>query len=120
MPSSSIRKLSAICATTWLLLLARPGAGFAQLSTLKPTDLPLLYFDPTQTYLAPHVGRSFENSLAFQRKLFDFTPSEKITVLMTDFADFGNAGADSVPRNVVTVKIAPLSFAYETFTANER
>ena len=67
-----------------------------------------------------HVARSFENSLAFQYKLFYVKPSEKITVLLTDFSDFGNAGADSVPYDLVTVKIAPLSFAYETFTANER
>ncbi|HKC23557.1 MAG TPA: hypothetical protein VKF32_02390, partial [Thermoanaerobaculia bacterium] len=39
---------------------------------------------------------------------------------MTDFADFGNAGANSVPRDTVILKIAPLSFAFETFTANER
>ena len=83
-------------------------------------DLNLVYLAPTQSFLTPHVARSFENSLAFQFKLFDFKPSEKITVLLTDFSDFGNAGADSVPYDLVTVKIAPLSFAYETFTANER
>src|SRR6516165_11709762 len=94
--------------------------SFAQLTSIETTDLDLAYLEPTQSFLAPHVGRSFENSLAFQRKIFDFTPSEKITVLLTDFADFGNAGAESVPRNLVTVKIAPLSFAFETFTANER
>jgi hypothetical protein len=94
--------------------------SLAQLTSVETRDLELVYLEPTQSFLAPHVGRSFENSLAFQRKIFDFTPSEKVTVLLTDFADFGNAGADSVPRNLVTVKIAPLSFAFETFTANER
>ncbi len=97
-----------------------PVTSAAQLSSVEAPNLGLVYLEPTQSFLIPQVARSFENSLAFQHRLFDFTPSERITVLLTDFADFGNAGADSVPRNLVTVKIAPLSFAYETFTANER
>jgi hypothetical protein len=114
------RILSAICLAVLLSIVVSPATCFAQLSTIETDDLTLIYLEPTQSFLAPHVGRSFENSLAFQRRLFDFTPSDKITVLLTDFADFGNAGAESVPRNVVNVRIAPLSFAYETFTANER
>ena len=33
---------------------------------LETDDLRLLYFDPMQTYLTPHVARSFHNSLEFQ------------------------------------------------------
>jgi hypothetical protein len=119
MAGFAIRNRFAISSAACLLLLL-PVTCAAQLSAIETDHLTLLYLDPTQTFLTLHVGRSFENSLAFQRRIFDFTPSEKVTVLLTDFADFGNAGAESVPRNVVTVKIAPLSFAYETFTANER
>ena len=118
-----LRQFHAALLTTLVVLVVVFGnamTSFAQLTSIETTDLDLAYLEPTQSFLAPHVGRSFENSLAFQRKIFDFTPSEKITVLLTDFADFGNAGAESVPRNLVTVKIAPLSFAFETFTANER
>ena len=62
----------------------------------------------------------FENALAFHQKLFDFKPREKITVLLTDFSDAGNASAEAVPRDFVTLRIAPMSFAFETFTASER
>ena len=95
-------------------------AAHAQLSTLETEELRLVYFSPAQSYLAPHVARCFENSIGFHEKLLEYTPSEKITVLLTDFADFGNASATPVPRNAVTVGLAPLSFAYETITANER
>ena len=101
-------------------MVVRPATSAAQLSSVEASDLNLVYLEPVQSFLTPHVARSFENSLAFQYRLFNFKPSEKITVLLTDFADFGNAGADSVPRDLVTIKIAPFSFAYETFTANER
>src|SRR5581483_9012577 len=80
----------------------------------------VVYFAPVQSYLAPYVAQAAENSLAFHRAWFDFTPREKITIFLTDVSDFGNAGAETVPRDVITLRIAPLSFAYETFTANER
>ena len=55
-------------------------------------DLLLIYQDPFQTYLVPHVSKSFHNSLAFQRYLFDWVPNEKTTLVLTDFSDYGNAG----------------------------
>ena len=120
MPCCRVRRLCVTFGLALVSLLAAPAALFAQLTSVETADLNLLYLDPTQTFIAPHVGRSFENALAFHRKLFDFTPSEKVTVLLTDFADFGNASAETVPRDLVAIKIAPLSFAYETFTASER
>ena len=40
--------------------------------------------------------------------------------MLLDFADVGNAAAGAVPRNMISVDIAPLSFAFETIVANER
>ena len=97
---------------------ARP---LAQLKELETKDLRLVYFDPSLTYLTPHVGRCFENALAFHRKLFDYRPSGKVTVLLDDFADYGNAAATAVPRNVREGRRRPaVSFAFETVVANER
>ena len=31
--------------------------------------------------------------MRFQRRLFGYDPREQVTVLLDDFADFGNAGA---------------------------
>ena len=41
-------------------------------------------------------------------------------MLLLDFEDSGNAAATSVPRNMLTVQIAPLNFAFETIAGNER
>jgi len=92
----------------------------AQLKELETKDLRLVYFDPSLTYVTPHAGRCFENALGFHRKLFSYTPSGPVTVLLDDFADSGNAAATAVPRNFVKVDMAPLSFAFETVVANER
>lgn len=102
------------------LFFSRAPAARAQLSTIETPDLRLVYQNPTQSYLAPHIARCFVNSQRFHTDLFKYKPSEKVTVVLNDFSDFGNAGARAVPRNFVTIDIAPLSFAYETITANER
>ena len=47
------------------------------LDVIETDELRLLYFDPLQTYLVPHVGRSFHNSMEFQRYILDWEPWEK-------------------------------------------
>ena len=102
------------------LLLALPASpARAQLSVLETSDLRLIYLSPSESFLAPHVARCFENSLRFQRRLFDYEPAEKVTVLLNDFADFGNASAGTVPKDSLIVQIAPMNFAYERMPANE-
>ena len=58
--------------------------------------------------------------MRMHRKLFKYTPSEKVTVVLVDNSDFGNAGVTGSPRNTMVVQIAPSSFVFETGPANER
>jgi len=102
-----------------LLLGALATPASAQLAVIETNDLRLLYFTPSESFLAPHVGRCFQNALGFQRKLFEYQPAEKTTILLNDFADFGNASAAVGPKNNLIVQIAPLNFAYERMPANE-
>lgn len=104
-----------------VVLLCIAGRGDAQgLSALETTDHRLLYFDPTETYLVPHVARTFENSMDRQRYIFGYEPYEKITTLLTDFRDYSNASASAVPRNSLLVDIAPSSTTFETLPGSER
>ena len=91
-----------------------------EMNYLETPQLKLLYFDPPQTYLVPHVARSFHNSLAFQQRIFDWKPYDRTMVLLKDFTDYGNAAAGASPNNKLAVDIAPLSRTFETFTASER
>ncbi|MGO9633372.1 MAG: hypothetical protein ACLPX1_05690 [Steroidobacteraceae bacterium] len=90
------------------------------MSMLQTRDLSLLYSDPAETYLTPYVARAFENSLAAQRRNFDWTPWERTTVWLHDFSDTGNAGAHAIPTNGLNVEISPMSQIYETFSPGER
>lgn len=111
---------------TLLLLLACSGclgssaAAAIELDVLETEDLRLLYIDPFQTYLVPHVGRTFQNSLAIQERIFGWTPYEKTNVLLLDFSDYGNAGASASPFNAVSVFIAPPIHTLETLPGSER
>src|SRR5689334_14003669 len=105
---------------TFCALAGSVTPSLAQLTATETNHVTIVYLQPTQSFIVPHVGRSFENAFAFHQKLFDFTPREKLTVLLTDFSDAGNASADAVPRDFVTLRIAPMNFAFETFTASER
>ena len=92
----------------------------AQLTEEHSPGLRVIYFDGGEGYLVPHATRTALNSLAFQKKLFGFDPKDDVTVLLLDLSDSGNAGASSVPANLVSVQIAPLGFLFETLAANER
>jgi hypothetical protein len=103
-----------------LAVVGAPAPAFAQMGELDVGLLRLVYFEGSETYLVPHAARAFLTSLAFQERLWAFEPSEKITVLLADFSDSGDANAGTVPRDNLQVQIAPLSYSFETISANDR
>ncbi len=109
-----------LAAAVLLLLLVWPGSALAQLAKVETHDMRLVYIDPSETYLVPYAARAFLNAMRFHRTLFDYEPREKVTVLLTDFSDYGNASATSVPRNSVQIQIAPMSYVFETVPPSER
>jgi hypothetical protein len=92
----------------------------AQLYSLQTHDLRLVYYDKANEYLVPHAARCFENAWRFNRRLFKYTSPENVTVFLQDLRDYGNAAALTVPRNLISLSIAPNNYIYETSPANER
>jgi len=90
-----------------------------QMSYVETKDVRLVYYDGLR-YLVPHAIRTYTNSLAWQRRTFGWTPSEPTTIVLNDFADYGNAAQNSAPRNKLVFDVAPPSHAFETFPATER
>ncbi len=114
-----IRALARAAAMAAILFLI-PITCRAQLATLETRDLRLIYDQGTLSFLAPYAARCFENSMRFHERLFHYTSSERVNVILDDFSDFGNAGVWVNPRNSMVVHIAPQNFAYETGPSNER
>lgn len=100
------------------LLLAAPVCG--QIPDVTTGDLRLVFMGPSDAYLAPYATQSFMDAFAFLKALFHYESTHKVTILLADFSDYGNAGTSSVPHNAIRVQIAPLNFAFETILANER
>lgn len=92
----------------------------AQLYTTKTEDLQLIYYSKNHEYIVPHLRRCFTNSFGFHRTLFDYHPTEDVTILLQDFGDYGHGGADALPNNNVNVGIGPFGYIYETMPATER
>ena len=112
------RLLPALAGMVLLVPLSPPLQ--AQLYTFSTPNLRLIYIDPAHDYIVPHVGRCFENSLRFHRELFDYAPSEEVTVLLHDFNDYGTGGTSTLPWNHLSVGIEPYDYVYETSPTNER
>ncbi len=108
------------CLTLALAPVAHAAESPLGLSYVETSDLELIYFDPTLAYLAPYAVRTFTNSLAWQRRVLGWEPYERTTVLLKDFSDYGNASASPLPRNTLRFDIAPVSYAFETYSASER
>jgi len=90
------------------------------LKILRTENLNLIYYRNAHSYVVPHLARCFENSLGFYRTLFDYTPTEDVTIFLQDFSDYGNGGATAVPVNLILVGIAPFLYTYEVINGNER
>ncbi len=71
-------------------------------------------------FLVPHVAACSVNALDFHEELYDYTPSEPVSVFLEDFSDFGHGGATTVPTNFVNFGIAPFSYVYDTIPAIDR
>jgi hypothetical protein len=99
---------------------ASAPAAFSQLARIETPDLRLVYIAPSEDYLAPYAAQAFVEAQRFLSTLFKYRGDQKITILLADFSDYGNAGAGTVPYDAVRVQIAPLSFAFETILASER
>ena len=115
-----MKRIVSIAALAACALGAAQDVGAQGLSLLETENQRLLYLDPSTTYLVPYAARSFENALQAQQDIFGYVPTEKVTFLLTDFSDSGNAAAIPLPRNIVMADIAPKFFTFETTQAAER
>jgi hypothetical protein len=101
-----------------------PATGAAEpspvgISSVEAKDLRLYYSD-SLTYLVPHSVRTFTNAIAWQKRMFGWVPSEPVTVLLQDLADYGNAATYGAPHSAIFFDVSPLSHAFETYPASER
>ncbi len=99
------------------LIIAAEPASAADRAFVETEDLRIVYYDPGESYLVPHVTQSFLSGLADNERLFDWVPDGVVNVWLRDFTDQGNAGAFRAPYNLIEIDIAPTYEPYETFSS---
>ena len=115
-----MRLAKSLCPLLCFPFLALAGPGPLGISFVDTDELHLLYADPSLSYLVPHAARTFSNAFDWQRRIFGWEPSERTTVWLRDFADYGNAGVSPAPDTLLRVDVAPAANAFETNPTNER
>lgn len=119
-PSRRLLRRTTALAVSALLVLAGGAAAESRFAEIETKDLRLVYPARPLSFIAPYAARCFENSMTMHRRLFGYTPGERVTVMLVDNSDFGNAAVVGNPRNTMSVQIAPWNFVYETAPSNER
>src|SRR5271169_2301286 len=112
----TIPQLAAFLLLGW----ANLHAAHPKLYVQETEHVRVIYYDPAHEYLVPYLIRCFENALKFDNKLFQFTPSQKVTILFEDFGDYGHGAAGTVPLNFISIGLEPLNYVCETLPTNER
>jgi hypothetical protein len=103
----------------WLPIAAAAEDNLLGLSYVETDDVKLVWFEQLD-HLVPHTLRTFTNTLAWQRRMFGWVPSESTAILLKDFADIGGAATWVAPQNTLFLDVAPVSRAFETNAAVER
>ena len=102
-----------------LILLCSCGLT-AQLDKIETEEMSMVTYNFGHKYILGHAGRCFHNAYQFHKKLFDYKPTGKVSLLIQDFGDYGNGGATAVPNNAISMGLSPFSYAFETSPAGER
>ena len=114
------RSLGAALVSLVIILSSSLAWSQIDFKVVETDHMRLVYYDDNHAYVIPHLARCFENSLGFHMRMLDWTPSEKVTIILRDLEDYGYAGATSLPVNYLILGIAPYEQVYETSPTNER
>lgn len=103
-------------------LLLACGAAFPADRAFVETDkqLRIIYYDPGELDLVPHVTQSFVSALANHKRVWGYVPNDGVTVFLTDWQDADNATASWAPHNLISVDVAPGYNPYETLSSADR
>jgi hypothetical protein len=102
------------------LAIASGPTSAADRAFVETEELRIVYYDPGESYLVPHVTQSFLSGLADNERLFNWVPDGRVNVWLRDFNDRANASTSRAPYNLIEIDIAPSYAPYETFSSADR
>jgi len=103
-----------------LVVLALCSAQYIQAQTIyeyKRDDADLFFFSKGLSQYVPHIVRAYEGGKAFHTGIWDIDTTGRSAIqppmiMVMDWMDNGNGGASSIPKNIISIEMAPLDFSY--------
>lgn len=114
------RGLWPLLAVTIALTFASGPAIPADRAFIETDELRVVYYDPYELALVPHITQSFLSALADHQRVWGYVPNDGITVFLRDWQDYGNATTYWTPHNLIGVDVAPSYDPYETISSADR
>jgi hypothetical protein len=109
-----------LAVTSALVFASAPALSADRAFLETDNDLQIVYYDPQEDALVPHVTQSFLSALADHKRVWGYVPNDGLTVFLNDWQDAGNASTYWVPHNLMTVEVAPSYDPYETISSADR
>ena len=112
-----------VCAFACLLSL---GAGAQQkIYEYERDDARVLFFNEQISEKIPHIIRKYEEGKSIHNQVWGLPESGKGQIqppmlLVTEWGDDGNGGASALPKNMISIEMAPLNFSYFISPSSER
>jgi hypothetical protein len=108
-------------AVSAILVIASGSAPAADRAFVETDNqLRIVYYDPGEFELVPHVTQSFVSGLADHKRVWSYVPNDGVTVFLRDWQDADNATALWLPHNLISVDVAPAYNPYETLSTADR
>ena len=79
-----------------------------------------IIYKKEEAYLVNNLINYAETSLSDLDSVFNFRPSEKIIIYLSDYSDYGYGTTTTVPENFIRLEIEPLELAYENIPLKKR
>lgn len=115
--TNGLRRRPQLAVAAAALTIASGLASAADRAFVETEELRIVYYDPSESYLVPHVTQSFLSGLADNERLFNWVPDGRVNVWLHDWNDRANAFTSRAPYNVIDIDIAPAYHPYETFSS---
>jgi len=91
----------------------------------KRDDATLLFFNKDLSQQIPHIIRMYEDGRAIHNGIWNIDTTGKARIqppmmLVTDWNDDGNGGVTPIPKNIISIGMAPVNFSYFISPSPER
>ncbi len=91
----------------------------------KRDDADVLFFNKNLSQYIPQIIREYERGKAIHTGIWSIDTVGKSAIqppmmMVSDWADDGNGGVSSIPKNLISIEMAPINFSYFVAPSTER